>query len=884
MNDTLIGRQLANYRVDRLLGSGGMAQVYYGWDVKLERPVAIKVIDARYRDDPAYAERFIREARTVAAWRHDNILQIYYADDEDGLYFFAMEYIDGLDLGQVLAQYSNDGELMGHEDVLLVGRAIAQALDYAHEQGVIHRDVKPSNVMVTAEGCVVLTDFGLAMDVYQGSLGQVFGSPHYISPEQARSSADVVPQSDLYSLGVVLYEMLTGVVPFDDPSATTVALHHLNDPPPPPREVNPRLSVETEAVLLQILSKRAEERYETGQALMGALQEALEASPAAESEVDDLPPPPPDVEPADSRQPSRVSLSHKVASLAKRRAAVERRAGTDASLLGQQLDEYRLDALLGQGGMARIYSGLDVRLQRRVAIKVIDSPFREDAGHVERFEREAQAIARLEHPNIVRLYRYGEDKGVLYMAMQYIKGSDLETTLAAYSEAGQSIAPQEAARIVRQIAQALDYAHDQGVIHRDIKASNVMLDEEGHVYLADFGLALLNEFGTRGEVFGSPRYIAPEQVISSANVVPQSDLYSLGVIVYRLFTGDLPFEAEDPFELARLHMSESPRPPREIDAEISPELEAAILKMLAKEPTGRYQTGAELADALEGALGIAEPPPAPLPEQEGEVEPEGLSPPPAAPREEMPPPPPPAAVSAGEESEGLPPPPAKSEETARQGPPPPKRSGKKWLVVALIAAGACVILTLLTVIAYLIFRPALGSIPFLPQATGAAETPPATLASAIATTSAPTGLQTSSPTPTATSLPTPSLVPSAAPSPTPVTLSLLLVARREDSLFLVNTSDVALPLSSITLSNDIGELNGDEWGIPLLEPGECVAVWKDARDPQPPEGLTCEPLGEQLIRTRDEIFWKQAFVVYYEGEQIGDCAEKPEACEVEMTP
>jgi serine/threonine protein kinase len=659
MSESLLGHQLANYRVDRLLGSGGMAQVYYGWDVKLERPVAIKVIDARYRDDPAYAERFIREARTVAGWRHDHIVQIYYADDQDGLYFFAMEYVDGMDLGQVLAQYSDDGELMGHEDVLFVGRAVAQALDYAHEQGVIHRDIKPSNVMVTADGRVVLTDFGLALDVYEGSLGQVFGSPHYISPEQARSSAEAVVQSDLYSLGVMLYEMLTGVVPFDDPSSTTLALKHLNEPPPPPREINPNLNEETEAVLLKILSKEIEERYGTGQALMDALEAALEALPDADAEpaVGDLPPPPPGVQPAPPRRPSCISLSDKVASLAARHSEPGAKAGTDASLLGEQLDEYRLDALLGQGGMARIYSGLDVRLKRRVAIKVIDTPMRQDEGYVDRFEREAQAIARLEHPNIVRLYRYGEDKGVLYMAMQYIKGADLEMVLEEYEEAGQSIEPAEACRIVRQIGQALDYAHKQGVIHRDVKTSNVMLDEEGCIYLADFGLALLNEFGTRGEVFGSPRYIAPEQVVSSANVVPQSDLYALGVIMYRMFTGALPFEAEDPLDLARLHLSEPPKKPSELNPGIGPELEGVILKSLAKEPSKRYQSGAELATALEEALGLTAPAvphlqaPAPAPEVEQAEAPEEAEEPDA-----VPPPAPGPEVGEAEEPEPVPPP------------------------------------------------------------------------------------------------------------------------------------------------------------------------------------------------------------------------------------
>ncbi|MDM8526954.1 serine/threonine-protein kinase, partial [Anaerolineales bacterium HSG24] len=225
--DPLIGRTLANFVVERLLGRGGMAQVYYGRDVKLERPVAIKVIDARHRGDPAYAKRFVHEARAVATWRHEHIVQIFYADDEDGLYYFVMELIDGSDLRGLIDEYQQRQELIPHIEVIRLGRAIAQALDYAHKKGVIHRDVKPSNVMVASDGRVVLTDFGLALDVEQGSLGKAFGSSHYIAPEQARRSANAVSLSDLYSLGVILYELLTGQRPFEDPSPTAVAIQHL---------------------------------------------------------------------------------------------------------------------------------------------------------------------------------------------------------------------------------------------------------------------------------------------------------------------------------------------------------------------------------------------------------------------------------------------------------------------------------------------------------------------------------------------------------------------------------------------------------------------------------------------------------------------------------
>lgn len=275
-DDPLIGRQLANFKIERAIGRGGMAQVYYGQDVKLQRPVAIKVIDARYRSNPSYAHRFVREAQAVAQWRHEHIIQIYYADDEAGLYYFVMEFIDGSDLGALLAQYGARHELMPAVEVVRLGGAIGSALDYAHQRHVIHRDVKPSNVMVARDGRIVLADFGLAMDVEQGSMGEVFGSPRYIAPEQARRSSDAVAQSDLYALGVILYEMLTGRVPFDDPSSTVIAIQHLTMPPPPPRELNPDLSEAVEAVLLKALNKEPKARYQSGRELIAALSEALQ--------------------------------------------------------------------------------------------------------------------------------------------------------------------------------------------------------------------------------------------------------------------------------------------------------------------------------------------------------------------------------------------------------------------------------------------------------------------------------------------------------------------------------------------------------------------------------------------------------------------------------
>jgi serine/threonine protein kinase len=312
MKDPLIGQRLANFRVERVLGRGGMAQVYYGRDIKLQRPVAIKVIDARYRDKPAYARRFVNEARVLAKWRHEHIVQIYYADDEDGLYYYVMEYIDGQNLAAIMASYAVDGELMPIEDVLHIGSAVADALDYAHKQGVIHRDVKPSNILVARDGRVVLGDFGLAMDLQDGSLGETFGTPHYISPEQASRSANAIPQSDLYSLGVILYEMLVGVVPFNDPSPTSVALQHITELPPAPRSINPELPVEADHVLLKALEKSPQQRYQTGSELMAALKQALTVKPAAA--ITPLPPLPVGVPTISKRTVSKESVTRRVAS------------------------------------------------------------------------------------------------------------------------------------------------------------------------------------------------------------------------------------------------------------------------------------------------------------------------------------------------------------------------------------------------------------------------------------------------------------------------------------------------------------------------------------------------------------------------------------------
>ena len=259
---------------------------------------------------------------------------------------------------------------------------------------------------------------------------------------------------------------------------------------------------------------------------------------------------------------------------------------------------YVLAESLGSGGMAEVYLAHDEVLDRDVALKVLRSQYVRDEEFAERFRREARSAARLSHPNIVQVYDRGEtEDGTCYIAMEYVSGGTLKKRI---EEKG-PFESRKAAAVAAQIADALGEAHEHGVIHRDIKPQNVLVTSSGDLKVTDFGIARAASAVTisvTNAVFGTAGYISPEQALGES-VSPASDLYSLGVILYEMLTGELPYTADNPMAVCMKHVTEPLRPPKELNPAIPEAMNALVVKLLAKDPADRYGSAADLLADLE---------------------------------------------------------------------------------------------------------------------------------------------------------------------------------------------------------------------------------------------------------------------------------------------
>jgi serine/threonine-protein kinase len=335
---------------------------------------------------------------------------------------------------------------------------------------------------------------------------------------------------------------------------------------------------------------------------------------------------------------------------------------------GTMVDErYRIDRKIGSGGMAEVYLAEDTELGRQVAIKILHDRFAQDKEFVERFRREAQSAAGLQHPNVVSIFDRGEFKDTYFIAMEYVDGPQLKQLVKG------GMSAEDAIGFTRQILNAARFAHRKGIIHRDLKPQNVLIDDEGRARVADFGIARgeSSDITGTGSVMGTAQYLSPEQA-QGKETTAQSDLYSIGVILYEALTGRVPFEGDSAVAVALKQVSEMPRRPSAINPDVPPALDAVVMRALAKDPAARFKD----ADAFTKALDAAEKAPdTPRPEDTAAF----------------------AAVSPEGEHTQLKEPPPEEEED--------RRSLWRWIVLALLVAGVAAL------VAFALTRPEQVEVP-----------------------------------------------------------------------------------------------------------------------------------------------------------------------------
>jgi serine/threonine protein kinase len=558
---------IPGYEILDELGRGGMGVVYKARQVSLKRLVALKLIRDSALASPEERARFRIEAEAAARMKHPNVVAIYEISEHAGRPYFVMELVEGGSLDKHLAAQP----LTAAQAAELV-RTVALAVQHAHEQKVVHRDLKPANILLASGGCEPpgpappggshpplancvpkITDFGLAKRLDSDSTaltreGSVLGTANYMAPEQADGRVgEIGPAADVYSLGAILYELLTGRPPFLADSWNRIVQQVLHEEPAPPTRVRPGVPRDLETVCLKCLEKKAGQRYASAGELADDLDRFLNGRPVA-----------------------AVPLSAR-----ERLDRIAERNG------------YQIVAAIGRGPRSTVYHALEGPLKQAVALKI----YREGVCTREEWEawlrRAADMCAGLAHPHIVPIRQAGWWDGAPCLTLEYVPHGSLAAKLS-----GQPYPIPQALRLVEQLAEIVSYLHRQGVVHGNLKPANVLLAANSIPRVADFHLT--------GSLFQRPQlvddldpaglgYLAPE-LVQDAGAEPRyyTDIYGLGMILYELLTGRPPFSGTDAHEVLEQVRSQDPIPPSRINPKVTPSLESCCLRCLRKNPWRRY--------------------------------------------------------------------------------------------------------------------------------------------------------------------------------------------------------------------------------------------------------------------------------------------------------
>jgi serine/threonine protein kinase len=624
------------YQIQKALGQGLYTAAYLARDESSELDVVVRVLRPELVNSPEIRAQFLDLSRKSLKLVHHNLVltREVKAYSDRHIYFVVRDYVDGVTLQKLV----ESGRVFSPDQIMKILRQLLRALTPLHANGIVHGSIKPSNVFLCGEDRVILGDLALPSRGISIQLDRLSYDYRYAAPEMFRQGGTLGQWSDFYALGCVAYELVCGAPPFVSDNHFELAGQHVRDAVVPPSQRGSILGPAGDALLLRFLAKSTSDRIQN---LDEALQSIDDLHTALLPRVKLKSPSAPILgEESLLRYATDVALS--LVSFPEDLRSVEdtddtivlpvgavftqdtyattidrdRKSSTDGlEQVPPQIGRYVMIRILGEGGLGRVYLAEDARLARRVAIKVSAATFFSRDADRARFCREAEAMARLRHQNIVSIYDVGEQDSSIYVVLEYADGGDLSQRLR-----DRAWPPDEVARLVATLARAIHYAHSQGIVHRDLKPSNILFDKDEIPKISDFGLAKLigeqqeDAMNTaEGMILGTPSYMSPEQVRGEiSGIGPAADIYALGVILYELLAGRRPFVGGTPTEMLSKVLAYQADPPSRWHPGLPRELDAICLKCLEKKPERRYSTAAALADDLErfvaGKAIIARPP------------------------------------------------------------------------------------------------------------------------------------------------------------------------------------------------------------------------------------------------------------------------------------
>jgi serine/threonine-protein kinase len=606
------------YRVLETVVTTPIGDVSLAKDTFLGRLVTLLTL-AQDLPDSEKRELYVRY-RALSSIVHPNISTIYSLESIDGRPTSVVEHIQG----QYLDDLANAEAPLEPTRAASLVRQIASGLDAVHEAGIIHRDVRPANAVLNPRGVVKVINFSQAfvkrqacsiaprsMDGLMEKLRWL--SPNadplveisYTAPEQLRGG-DITPQTDIYGAGAILYHLLSGSRPFSAGNLYEL-MRAITEEAAPQLEMRTSMEAELAVVAMRCLAKDPRDRYESAADLARALDDLerrLQVAQLAAAEIvaTQIASEVVGTAPAGRATDRQQDPGTRPAPPPVRQAA---HAPDGLPAPGDIIDgKYRIDEIHGRGGMGAVYRATDIDLDRPLALKVLHPQLLTDETAVRRFRQEARSAARLRHPNAVTVYGFGQlPTGAAYIAMEFVEGTTLREELKRRGR----LPLDEAAHILGQVADAVHAAHLAGLIHRDLKPDNIMLEQRPGGIAAkvlDFGIAKAvtssgdtERLTVPHSIIGTPVYMSPEQARGEA-LDPRSDIYSLGVVVFEMLTGRVPFTADTPVGLALKHVTDAPPSPRSIVPDIPVAIEEIILSALAKDPDDRPQTALELAQCF----------------------------------------------------------------------------------------------------------------------------------------------------------------------------------------------------------------------------------------------------------------------------------------------